>query len=172
MCSVLAITVSSVASAEGFLHPTLADRRDHSTLSALAGMGTPAGELGIAYAQAVHHNVDVAVSGGYGKFWRSGVQFGAMPRLRARLNGVTFALGAGLSVGKYTAHWPHDSSDSAISTLFRDIEGSIQVTSRRGPFARLFFGVSKPLAFGAHGPGMELDYDSAPYLGTSLGWAL
>jgi hypothetical protein len=176
MTTAIVLAASSLAAAEP-LQLSPPDRRDHSRVSATIGAFTPAGDVAVEYSQAMHTNVEVAVGAGYGILVRTGPQFSLMPRGRVRLGAVTFSLGAGLSAGRYNNISPFERSDAPeIMTLWGNAEAAIQVTSKRGPFARAFAGAGAQLAHGQYDkndPDLRMETDDViPYLGLGVGWVL
>jgi hypothetical protein len=152
------------------------DRRDHSRVGVGLGLFMPGGDLSIEYAQALHPNFELAVTGGYGAIVRVGPQLAIMPRFRVRRGPVTFSLGAGLSGGKLNNVSPFADPVPDITCLFANGEAGVQYTMRQGPFVRASVGAGKVIATGKY-VGMsesiirELD-DVVPYAGLMVGWTL
>ena len=179
--STVGVLSSAIASAQpdtGVAPPL--DRRDHSRITATAGILTPTGELGLEYAYAVHKNAELSVGAGYGFVVRVGPQLSIMPRLRMRMGPVTGSIGVGLSGGKFNDISAFaDDNAPKIPTLFLNGEAGLQVGLRQGPFARLFLGVARGLAHDTSDVRadqqaevrMELD-NVLPYVGLSVGTTL
>ncbi len=129
---------------------TPSNRADHARLGVTVGFFTPTGELGIEYTQVLHPNVEVSVGAGVGLV-RIGPQLSVMPRLRKSFGPVTLSIGTGLSAGRYNNISPFAEDDAPrIPSLFANAEAGVQITSRRGPFARVFGGAGKVIAHGAY----------------------
>ena len=171
----LGVTASTVRAEPG-LDTSPPDRRDHSRVGVNVGLFTPGGELSIEYAQALHPNLELAISGGYGAFVRVGPQLSVMPRARLRRGPLTLSAGAGVSGGQFNNISAFaDENAPKITSLFGNGELGVQLTSQRGPFVRAFLGASKILAHASYTPHNEMEKsevnDVLPYGGVSAGWA-
>jgi hypothetical protein len=152
------------------------DRRDRSRVGVNVGLFTPGGELSVEYAQALHPNLELAISGGVGAFVRVGPQISIMPRARVRRGPLTLSAGAGVSGGQFNNVSAFaDENAPKITSLFGNGEVGVQLTSQRGPYVRAFLGASTILAHASYVPHNEMEKSEVngvlPYGGVSAGWA-
>jgi hypothetical protein len=153
LAGLLISSTASLVQADSDVAPSSrTDRRDHSRIGATAGLLTPVGEAGLEYTYAAHRNVEVGFGAGLGHL---GVgtptpQASIMPRLRTRRGPVSLSIGTGLSGGPYTNLGIRDGADvihhQSTTALWANVEAGIQVSSRRGPFARFALGAGKVIA--------------------------
>lgn len=198
LCLAAIVATSSVARADAGTSLAASDRRDHSRVSAILGVATPIGGFGAEYALALPPDFELALgvglatvsvlrdTAGYGDsvgVSRADVQAAAMARYRLRRGPVTFTAGAGLSGGRYTECSGDlggcEDADRATA-LWANMEGGIQVSSKAGPFVRLFLGGGYMVAHGTFVRTMGSSSTMAggtdttwlPYLGAGVGYAL
>jgi len=169
---VLTTAIVSCLASHAYADPEPHDRRDDSRIGATVGLFTPTGELGVEYTQALHPNFELGVGVGYG-IVRTGPQLSLMPRARLRRGPATLSLGAGLSIGEYNGESPFADPVPNIQALFGNAEAGLQVTSKWGPFARVFAGAGKIVAHAAYESSEQADQgkDVIPYGGLTVGWA-
>jgi hypothetical protein len=129
-----------------------ADRRNHSRVGATVGLFTPVGEAGLEYTYVVRRDVEIGFGAGLGNlgFGEANPQAAIMPRLRTPIGAGTLTLGTGLSGGPYTNRGVRDADyvfhEQSTSALWANVEAGVQITSQRGPFARVALGVGKVIA--------------------------
>lgn len=168
---VLTTAIVTFLASHAHADPQPFDRRDGSRIGAGVGLFTPTGELGLEYTQALHPNLEVGVGAGVGLV-RTGPQLAVMPRLRTRRGAFTLSLGTGLSVGRFNNISPFaDEQAPHVLSVFANGEAGLQVTSKRGPFARVYAGAGKIVAHEAVEPEYRDELkDVIPYGGVTVGW--
>ncbi len=172
----LVVVLLGLGASVGHADPSIVrDRRDNSRVGATVGLFTPIGIVGVEYVQAVSSILEVGVGAGVG-FVRVGPQVAVMPRLRTRRGPFTLSFGAGLSTGRYDNVSPFAVDNAPhILSLYGNAEGSIQVASRRGPFARFTLGVGRVLAHERIDTSSQTvmnQFEPLPYGGFTVGWLL
>ncbi len=193
------VATSSIARADEGTSIAASDRRDHSRVAVILGVATPIGGFGAEYTLALPRDFDLALgagfattsvlrdTAGYGDsagVGRADLQAAAMARYRLRRGAVTFTVGAGLSGGRFTSCSGDlgacENADRAAA-LWANTEAGLQVSSKAGPFVRLFLGTGYLLAHGTYTRTMESssptsaevpDVSWLPYLGAGVGYAL
>lgn len=151
-------------------------------ITALFGVATPTGELGVEYTHMIfsHLEIGAAVGGGI-----TGAQASIMPRLRTGAGSTSVTFGTGLSGGAYNefqlfqfclSTGPDACHDNQVRTtaLWANVEAGLQVTSRAGMTFRLYGGAGRVIGRGAchNGDCARIDNMTLPYVGLALGHTL
>lgn len=194
MCNTAAAIAAVVVLGVG--HAARAEDPSNRSVTAVVGLGTPVGGLGIEGAYRIASHLEVSAGVGIGLSAASHfspVQWAVMPRYRIGNPRHVLTVGLGLSGGNYgyvvaslcgsQEDIPECNSNDTRYTLWANAEVGGELTGPTGFVFRYFVGYGRILAQGADHctyfntpaqlcsgiPGNTLPYANLPYAGVALG---
>jgi len=181
----------------GVGHAARAEGPSNKTLTAVVGLGTPVGGLGVEGAYRIGSHLEVSAGLGIGLTAASHnfqpIQWAVMPRYRIGNARHALTLGLGLSGGNYAyvvaslcasqEDIPECNTNDTRYTLWANAEVGGELTGPTGFVFRYFVGYGRILAQGADHctyfntpaqfcsgiPGNTFPYANLPYVGVALG---